>query len=132
MTARLTARSELDAAVTDLAAHADEWAQVPIPSRMAMLMELRDRTAAAAESWAEAAAAAKGLDPSSPLAGEEWLSGPYALLTAVEAMHQTLDRLWRGKATYKPGSISAGPDGRAVARQPAPRRAPRGSERPRS
>ncbi len=116
MTPRLTARPELDSAVTDLVAHAEEWAHVPIPSRMAMLMKVRDRTAAAAERWANAAASAKGLDPASPMASEEWLSGPYALLMAVEAFHETLDRLWRGKPTYKPRSISERADGAAVAR----------------
>ncbi len=116
MTAPVTTQPDLDATAVAVAARADEWARLTIPSKMAMLSDLRTQTGAVAERWVEVACAAKGIDPISPAAGEEWLSGPYAVLLAVAALHQSLDRLWRGEATYRQSWVSRRPNGRTVVR----------------
>ena len=51
----------------------------------------------------EAAVRAKGIPPGSPLAGEEWLSGPYALLYGINEIERTMQALARGRIR-KPGA----------------------------
>ncbi len=116
MAAPMTTHRELDQATQDLAGRAGEWAALPIPSKMALLAGLRERTGRAADAWVAAATEAKGIPTDSPLAGEEWLSGPYSVIAYVSALHQSLDRIWRGETTYAKGAVTKGRDGRAVVR----------------
>src|SRR5689334_6567587 len=51
---------------------------------------MRDRTAGEAAAWVRSASVAKGLRPGSPLQGEEWLSGPWAVLFALNRLSDTL------------------------------------------
>ena len=114
VTANLTSHTDIDLAIDALGAHADEWAQLPIPTRLSLLRDLEERTARVAEDWVRAAVAAKGLPADSPLAGEEWLSGPYAVIAWADAHHRALDRIWRGETSYEPGWVRTGLDGRTV------------------
>lgn len=66
------------------------WARLPVERKIAMLEALRTRVAAVAEPWVRASAEAKGLAPGSPLAGEEWTSGPWAVLYAINRYLRTL------------------------------------------
>jgi aldehyde dehydrogenase (NAD(P)+) len=116
VTTTTTNHTDIDQAVGALVAHADEWAKLPIASRLALLTDLKRRTAEHAERWVTAAAGAKGLAPESPLVGEEWLSGPYALLSGASAMHQALERLWRGLPTFDPEWVGTRPDGTTMVR----------------
>ncbi len=61
-----------------------------------MLEETRRLTHAAAPEWVALSARAKGLEPSSYLEGEEWISGPWAVLYAVNRYIRTLKRMARG------------------------------------
>jgi aldehyde dehydrogenase (NAD(P)+) len=114
MSAPVTTESALDRAAAESAENAETWARLPIPSKMAMLADLRTRTGNAAERWVRAACEAKGIPPGSPLEGEEWLSGPYAMLIAVDALHQSLERLWRGQPTYKESWVRRRSNGRTL------------------
>ena len=58
--------------------------------RRALLRRVHATTAAVAEEWADVASTSKGLTPGHPLRGEEWLSGPYAALVAIDAYADTL------------------------------------------
>ena len=70
---------ELDQIVTTLAEHKDEWATLPIARKVSSLEELRGRVDEVAERWVDAAVRAKRIPVDSPLVGEEWMSGPWAL-----------------------------------------------------
>lgn len=61
-----------------------------------MLVETRRRTHGAAAEWVELCARAKGLEPGSYLEGEEWISGPWAVLYAINRYIRTLKRIERG------------------------------------
>lgn len=113
-TPRLTTPDELDDAVTVLADHKTEWARLDYPRRLALLAELRRRVGAAAPSWVDAAARAKGIATDGRTAAEEWLSGPYTTLTAISALHGSIARLWQGTTTFDPDWVSPGPAGRTV------------------
>lgn len=66
------------------------WARLPLPRKIAMLESLKIRVRDVADEWVRAAADAKGLAPGSPLAGEEWTSGPWAVLYAANRYLRTL------------------------------------------
>ncbi len=114
MTTRVTPSTDIDDAVSTLAARRSAWAKLDFATRLSLLTDLRRRTAAEAETWAETSSVAKGIPVDSPLAGEEWLSGPYAVLTYLRALHESITRLWRGRTTYDAGWVAGGPDGRTI------------------
>ncbi|EKE43064.1 hypothetical protein OCGS_2655 [Oceaniovalibus guishaninsula JLT2003] len=90
-------RAGLDAALSQLDAAKDDWARLPVQARIALLREVKDCLLEQAEIWAMAAAHHKRIPPESPLVGEEWLSGPYAVMSACNGLIETLSRL-DGKA----------------------------------
>lgn len=107
-------RAALDAAVTALQTGQRAWTLLTLAQRRTLLQRMRVTTAAAAEEWAEAAATAKGLEPGHPLRGEEWLSGPYAALVALDAYAATLDALARGRSPLDGIRLGTAPGGRTV------------------
>jgi aldehyde dehydrogenase (NAD(P)+) len=114
VTTDVTPQADVDRTLDELAQAKGSWAALDLPSRLALLNDLKARTWREAERWVQAAVAAKGIPDDSPLAGEEWLSGPYALLIGVDALHTSLDRIWRGRTTYNNDWVRAHPDGRAI------------------
>ena len=80
----------LDAAIGRLQAHKDEWATLPLPQKIALLVNIRDRLGKAAERWVAAAVAGKRLSPQSPLVAEEWSSGPWATAEGINGLLETL------------------------------------------
>jgi acyl-CoA reductase-like NAD-dependent aldehyde dehydrogenase len=85
--------SELETALADLALQKDAWARTTIGERLALLSEVKDHLMAVAEPWAKTAADKKGIPTGSPLEGEEWFGGPYALMCACNLFLQTLSRM---------------------------------------
>lgn len=88
---------ESQAALAALDAAKDGWARTPVAERLVILQEIKDALMQVAEGWADAAARAKQLPADSPLKGEEWLSGPYALMGGCNGLMQTLSQM-DGKA----------------------------------
>ncbi|KEP71383.1 aldehyde dehydrogenase [Thioclava dalianensis] len=82
--------SSLDRDLETLAAAKDSWARTTTDARIAVLSEIKDRLLEVADGWAESAARHKLIPPGSPLAGEEWISGPYAVMSACNGLMQTL------------------------------------------
>lgn len=102
----------LDAAITDLHVGARTWAALTLAQRVTLLRAVRTSVTAAAEDWATTAAASKGLDARHPLRGEEWLSGPYSVLGALDASIETLSRLARGANPLDGITVDRAPGGR--------------------
>ncbi|NEW30879.1 aldehyde dehydrogenase, partial [Nocardia cyriacigeorgica] len=71
---------------------------LPLSGRRELLDRMRELTRRHAEDWVEAAVRIKGLDASSPLVGEEWISGPYVLAASLGALSETLGVLEQGKS----------------------------------
>ncbi|HEY5195807.1 MAG TPA: aldehyde dehydrogenase family protein [Solirubrobacteraceae bacterium] len=115
MTTATSPNPTLDADLELLSAHAAEWASLPIAGKRALLASLHEATAGVAEEWALLACRAKGLPPDSPLAGEEWMSGPMAQLVYTTALGRTLDALAAGRSPVT-GRIGRAPGGRASLR----------------
>jgi aldehyde dehydrogenase (NAD(P)+) len=111
-------RSERRAAVEDdiaaLAASKDEWARLPIASKIDHLSTLAANTSGQAERWVRAACGAKGLEMTSPLSGEEWTSGPWALLFGINRLIDTLSAVATGTPHLPPKSVHTRADGQVV------------------
>lgn len=88
---------EYDAALNALDAAKDTWAQTSIADRIAVLQQVKDNLMDVAAGWAEIAARKKQIPAGSPLAGEEWTSGPYAVMSACNGLMLTLGQM-EGKA----------------------------------
>lgn len=104
-----TSIQALDALLTQLAAAKDPWAQTSIAARLKLLTTVKDDVQKEAPAWAAAISRMKGIDPTSSLAGEDWLAGPVTtvrnvrlLMNALEqggqpkppALHQRKDGTW--------------------------------------
>lgn len=107
------ARERLDSAIVDLQTGSRTWTALALAQRVTLLRAVRTSVAAAAEDWANTAASSKGLDGRHPLRGEEWLSGPYSVLGALDAYIETLSRLAAGTNPLEGITIDRAPGGRA-------------------
>ncbi|WP_157550735.1 aldehyde dehydrogenase family protein [Microbacterium sp. Root553] len=105
-------RARLDEAIGELQAGSRTWAALTLAQRVTLLRGVRTGVAAAAEDWARTAAASKGLGGRHPLRGEEWLSGPYSVLGALDACIETLSRLAHGTNPLDGVRIDRAPGGR--------------------
>lgn len=113
MTESTTTESD---AVHDLAAEVARneqvWAQTPLRRRRDLLEEMKNLVAAHAQEWVDTAARIKGLPPESPLVGEEWISGPWAVIGYLTALGDTLDALLEGRDPLGDRAIERAPGGR--------------------
>lgn len=104
---------ELDRVVAQLRRRAPVWSLTDVPARIALLDELLEHTLAAASDWAAAAADAKGIDPSSPHRGEDWGSGPIAVLRNLSLLRRTLLDIQR-TGRPQPRTVTTRDDGQVV------------------
>ena len=105
---------QLDRAVGELAAAKTTWARTGVEQRLAILAAIRPCLMAVAEEWATTAARAKQIPDGSPLVGEEWLSGPYTVMSACDALAATL-REMDGKRFLKHVPVRDLPTGQVAA-----------------
>lgn len=106
----------IDQAVDDLVRGEAAWAACGLAKRRALLQQVHAATAAQAKAWVRAAVAFKRLPQSSPLVGEEWMSGPYPVLTSVAALAATVRALEDGRSPVDGFSVGRAPGGRAAVR----------------
>jgi acyl-CoA reductase-like NAD-dependent aldehyde dehydrogenase len=110
-----TPNAELDRAVARLNAEKDGWARLRIKDKAALLHDLARRTGEVASRWVEAALRAKGLPADSSLAGEEWTSGPWALMYGAKHYATSLEEIAdQGTPRLKPGAVRTRPDGQVI------------------
>ncbi|MFT6695831.1 MAG: acyl-CoA reductase-like NAD-dependent aldehyde dehydrogenase [Paracoccaceae bacterium] len=86
-------KAEYDLAISDLKTAKDTWAQTGITDRIEILNEIKDALMAVSASWATTAADRKGIEKDTALVGEEWISGPYALMSACNGLMLTLSKM---------------------------------------
>ncbi|MEE8485940.1 MAG: aldehyde dehydrogenase family protein [Acidimicrobiia bacterium] len=104
----------IDCAVHDLQASKHSWATLDIHEKTLLLRELRARAGVNARRWVEAAVEAKGLSMDSPLAGEEWIAGPYGFIDAINALESTLGRIASGSDVLEGYRVSTRLDGQVI------------------
>jgi acyl-CoA reductase-like NAD-dependent aldehyde dehydrogenase len=81
---------EIDRSISRLSDNRSRWEQTSIPQRLEYLQACLDRTLAVAEAWTLAACQAKGIDPKSSLAGEEWVAGPISIGRNIRLLMNSL------------------------------------------
>ena len=76
-----------------LADNRERWVSTTVPERIALLVEVKAALMTIAQAWAEIAAKKKGIAAGSALEGEEWLSGPYAVMVYCNQMMRALSQV---------------------------------------
>ncbi|WP_433730194.1 aldehyde dehydrogenase family protein [Nocardia sp. CA-129566] len=112
MTATVTAT--IDAAVSALKGGEIQWSRTDLAARRRLLEQIHANTARHAQEWIEAAARIKKLTADSPLLGEEWVSGPYSLLTGAAALAESLLALEQGHSPVDGYPMRPAPGGRTA------------------
>lgn len=92
-TAATVAMPEMDDALAALAAGKDAWARTSVAERIEILAQIKDALLSASQAWAEIATRKKQIPTGSPLAGEEWISGPYAVMSGCNGLMLTLSQI---------------------------------------
>ncbi|SDP68437.1 aldehyde dehydrogenase family protein [Phyllobacterium sp. OV277] len=106
---------ELEIKLTELDRRKDAWAGTSVSVRIAILEEIKTHLLGVAEDWVKTACRKKGIPEGSPLEGEEWLGGPYALMSACNQFIRTLSQL-NGKTFLKNIPLRDLPNGQIAAR----------------
>ena len=88
------------------------WAATSLAQRGEMLAELRTTLADAADEWVQIACDIKQIPNGSPLVGEEWISGPWAILSFTAALMDTLAKLDNGDDVLAGYRFGAAPGNR--------------------
>jgi aldehyde dehydrogenase (NAD(P)+) len=106
--------TQIDNALEQLAEGEKTWASLSLAARRGLLDEVRALTVRHAAEWVDAAVGIKQLDPSSPLVGEEWMSGPYSLAAGLGALSHSLTKLEAGKSPLDGAEFGYAPGGRTT------------------
>lgn len=90
----ITTRAEIDYSIRELRSGAERWIACSLAEKVRLLDEVRTAVYAQSAEWAGAAAAAKGV-AATPLAAEEWITGPWVVIYALNRYIGTLDQILR-------------------------------------
>lgn len=104
----------LDADIAALHAGVPTWGHLTLEQRARLFERVRASVVSCAQEWAEQAALIKGLDGRHPLRGEEWLSGPYAVIVALDAYIRSLTALSDGRGPIDDLELGTAPGGRVT------------------
>ena len=91
---------DYDVALDVLHGAKDAWTQTSITDRISLLDQVKENLMNVADAWAKTATRMKQIPEGSPLSGEEWTSGPYAIMSACNGLILTLRHI-EGKAFLK-------------------------------
>lgn len=89
--------AEYEQALAELEVGKDAWAKTTVAERLEILRTMKDSLMTVAEGWTLTAARHKQIPEESPLVGEEWISGPYAIMSTLNGLINTLSQM-DGKA----------------------------------
>ncbi|MEO1132735.1 MAG: aldehyde dehydrogenase family protein, partial [Cyanobacteria bacterium J06639_1] len=106
-----TSFDESDRRLERLRDRKDAWAQTDIPQRIEYLRQCQKLVLKEAKRWADACNVAKGVDSESPLAGDEWLAGPMAVVRNLRLFIEALE----AKGQPKPAQVRQRKDGQNIA-----------------
>ncbi len=97
-----------------LKAAAPRWASLSPGQIIPLLEETRRRTVEVSERWVDLACEAKGLPAGSALRGEEWISGPWALLSGINGLIRSLTAISQGHSPIDGFEMHTRTDGQVV------------------
>jgi acyl-CoA reductase-like NAD-dependent aldehyde dehydrogenase len=105
-----TPLADVDALVDRLAEKKDEWVRVPPPKRVELLRRCMPLLLSVADDWVRDGCRAKGIDVASPLAGEEWVAGPWQTMRNLRLFAEALE----AGGQPRPPKMTTRADGRTV------------------
>ncbi|MYY13870.1 aldehyde dehydrogenase family protein [Streptomyces sp. SID4919] len=108
--------AEADRAVADLVRGESAWAACGLARRRELLERVHTAAGEHAAAWVRAAAAYKRLPDDSPLIGEEWITGPYPVLTGTGALAASIRALEAGRSPVDAFTTRPAPGGRVAVR----------------
>jgi len=100
-----------DALLARLVEKKDAWVKVGIPERIRLLEAIRDALIVEAGPWARTISRLKGIEPTDPLHGEDWLAGPVVTMRNVQQLIKAL----QAGGQPKPPALRQRKDGQWVA-----------------
>ncbi|NIL75863.1 NAD/NADP-dependent betaine aldehyde dehydrogenase [Rhodococcus sp. B10] len=112
--AEIEARHAVDTALAELGEGEKTWASLSLSKRADLLGRVRDLTVEHGNEWVDAARVIKGLSESSPLLGEEWMSGPYAFAGGASTLIHTLTALDSGNSPLASVEFGSAPGDRTT------------------
>ena len=102
---------KIDLSIEKLQAAKNKWVALSIPDKIEKLKNLNKRTGEFAQQWVDLSVKHKQIDVNSGLIGEEWSTGPWALVSSVNAYMQTLNELNAGNLSNLIKGIDRRKDG---------------------
>ncbi len=107
--------TELDQKITGLANHADAWTKLSIERRIQYLRDTLKGTVAVAHEQVAAAVEAKGVEPGSSQAAEDYLAGPVVQARTIRLLMESLEQIKKhGQVRIKKKRIKTRPDGQVT------------------
>ena len=88
--------STFDTLIEKLQSSKNKWAQLPVDQKIKKLVDVKNKTGKYAQQWVDLAIENKQIDKNSPLSGEEWSTGPWAVIYTINAYIKTLKELQNG------------------------------------
>ena len=110
-----TTTTAMDSAIQDLQQHKDEWAQLSIDARIALLDTLSKDFASVAPRFVKAGLMAKGRSDDPNNAGEEWLAAAWPVARNKRLLRQSLLDIKATGYPHIPGPVQTLPNGQVVA-----------------
>src|SRR5258708_8367616 len=108
-------QDEMDAAIQVLVEQKEVWVKVSASERVTLVETLIRDFASIAPRWVEVSLKAKGISPDSPLAGEEWAAGTWAIMKQLNQLRQSLVDIVDSGQPRLAGAVTSRPDGQVVA-----------------
>lgn len=107
-------RTQIDTDIETLQSTKREWANLPVARKTQYIDGIRARIAGVAREWVEAAVEAKGLSMDTSRAGEEWTSGPFAVMVLLNELEVSLERIAAGTSTIEGYPVRQTPSGQVI------------------
>ena len=114
MTATPAYQAVVDQALGELVEGQKAWAQITLGQRRQILQRVQALAVQHGAAWVDAAVQIKRLDPASPLVGEEWISGPYSLVSGAAALADSLAKLEQGRSPLQGATFGTSPGGQTT------------------
>ena len=106
---------KLDRQIRLLQKNRQIWARLPISTKRSYVRQVLKGTLEVADAQVMAAQQAKGLAPDTPLAGEEWLTGPIIVVRNLRLLANSLKQIEAtGRPQLKPSGVRTREDGQVV------------------
>jgi aldehyde dehydrogenase (NAD(P)+) len=108
------AKAQLDAIIARLAGNEKHFGALTVADRAKLVDRLHASVSDAAADWVATASRIKGLAPESQYVGEEWISGPYAVLASLAVLGSALRAISAGKSPLDGKKFGRAPGNRVT------------------